>query len=57
MLQQVYLERSLFIISYFSFTFANVYNLIMFCCLRCNVSVLCQKQESLMSHFEVEYRL
>ena len=29
-----YLERSLFIISYFSFGFTSAYNLILFCCLR-----------------------
>ena len=36
-----YLERSCFIISYFSFGFTDAYNSILFCCLRCNVKPCC----------------
>ena len=42
-----YLERSFFIISYFSFGFTSAYNSIVFCCLRRNVKPCCHTHDLL----------
>ena len=41
----VHIERSFFIISYFSFGFTSAYNLILFCCLRRNVKPCCHTHD------------
>ena len=41
-----YLERSFFIISYFSFGFTGVYNSILLCCLRHNIEPWCHTQDT-----------
>ena len=43
-----YLERSLFIISYFVFGFTSAYNSILFCCLRRNVKPCCHNTRSIV---------
>jgi len=41
----LYLERSFFIISYFSFGFTSAYNLILFYCIRRNVKPCCHTHD------------
>ena len=53
-----YLERSYFIISYFSFGFTSAYNSILFCCLRGNIKLCCHtRTQSIVIVYSARARL